>query len=159
MIKNQVSMYLQHKKPGQFIRISFQSFPTLRASYRQKYEICKISEGTFKCKCDYTHTKRYMEREAQRTEPKRVYTQWAEWTEKNIFKKNISNGKEYLSLVTLPKNSNSKTKWFLKNLITGEIEETTKQKIQEMDIVQPSEFNKKESETILVSLENILWIK
>lgn len=148
------------KKPGRYVRVGFQSFPTLRSAYADKYEVRKISETTFKCKCDYTKTKKYIRQEADRTAPKKVVKPWSEWTEKNLYKRKISEPeKEYIAFVPVDKTANTRTKWYVKNLLTNKTIEVTKEQLIQMDIVRPSEFAFNDSPTVTISFDNILWIK
>lgn len=160
MTGNDIRRIMAHKKPGRYVRVRFQSFPTLRSAYTGMYEVRKVSETTFKCKCDYKKTKKYIRQEAERTEPKKVVKPWAEWTEKNLYKRKISEPeKEYVSFVPIDKTANTHTKWYVMDLATGKTIEVTKEQLIEMDIVRPSEFTFNDSPTVTISFENILWIK
>lgn len=160
MTGNEIRRIMAHKKPGRYVRVGFQSFPTLRSAFVGEYEVRKVSETTFKCKCDYKKTKKYIRQEAERIEPKKVIKPWAEWTEKNLYKRKISEPeKEYIAFVPVDKTANTRTKWYLKNLSTGKTTEVTKEQLLQMDIVRPSEFAFNDSPTVTISFDNILWIK
>ena len=57
---------------------------------RPLYQVTKETMNTFKYGVKLANVKRYQAREAARTEPKKVYKQWAEWEVENVLKKNIN---------------------------------------------------------------------
>lgn len=72
---------LNKKKKGQFIRLSYRSDldKQVKAAAKALYSVDKVSVGTFKYGCDLRRVKRYQEREAARTTPKREVVEWARW--------------------------------------------------------------------------------
>ena len=58
-------------------------------------------------------------------------------------------------MITLPKNSNAKSVYFVTDKQTGERREITRDELRIMDIMQPSFFNKESTETVLIPIENI----
>lgn len=58
-------------------------------------------------------------------------------------------------MITLPKNSNTKSVYFVTDKQTGERREVTREELRIMDIMQPSFFNKEPTETVLIPVENI----
>ena len=157
MKKEVLLQILAGKKKGQFTRVHYTSDleKNVRASARMLYKVEKESTTTFKYGCDLRNVKRYQEREAARTEPKKVVTQWQEWLIPSVLKRNINTGRVYLSLITLPKNSNANSAYYVTNRETGERVKVTREQLQMMDIMQPSFFTKAASETVLIPIENI----
>lgn len=148
---------LNKKKKGQFIRLSYRSDldKQVKAAAKALYSVDKVSVGTFKYGCDLRRVKRYQEREAARTTPKREVVEWARWLVPSVLKEHVKTGRVYLSLITLPKNSNTKSVYFVTDKQTGERREVTREELRIMDIMQPSFFNKEPTETVLIPVENI----
>ena len=148
---------LNNKKKGQFIRLSYRSDldKQVKAAAKVLYSVEKVSVGTFKYGCDLRRVKRYQEREAARTTPKREVVEWARWLVPSVLKEHVKTKRVYLSLITLPKNSNTKSVYFVTDKQTGERREVTREELRIMDIMQPSFFNKEPTETVLIPVENI----
>lgn len=157
MEKEVLLQILGGKKKGQFVRISYSSDldKSLRASARMLYKVEKNSVATFKYGCDLRRVKRYQEREAARTTPKREVVEWARWLVPSVLKEHVKTGRIYLSLITLPKNNNAKSVYFVTDKQTGERREVSREELRLMDIMQPSFFNREATETVLVPIENI----
>ena len=157
MKKEILLQILGGKKKGQFVRISYTSDldKSLRASARMLYKVEKDSVGTFKYGCDLRNVKRYQAKEAARVTPKKVVTEWNKWIVPSVLKENINTGRVYLSLITLPKNNNAKSAYWVTDRETGERRQVTREELRAMDIMQPSFFNKEPSETVLIPIENI----
>lgn len=149
-------------KRGQFIRVHYKTDLTddMKASMKLLYRVSKETTNTFKYGVDLRNVKRYQEREAARTEPKKVVTAWAKWVDghERVLKENLKTGRLYASFITLPKNSNAHTKYFITTLETGEVTEVTKEELKMSGLMRDSYFNKSSSETVLIPLENIVEI-
>ena len=153
---NSVSRF--HK--GRFVRVHYMTVldDDMRASMRPLYQVTKETMNTFKYGVKLANVKRYQAREAARTEPKKVYKQWAEWEVENVLKKNINTGRLYASFVTLPKNSNAKTQYFVIERDTGKTTQVTKEQLRASGLMRDSYWNKQPSETVLIPIENIFNI-
>ena len=79
MTQERILQILGDKKKGQFIRLSYRSNldKQVKAAAKVLYSVAKVSVGTFKYGCDLRRVKRYQEREAARTTPKREVVEWA----------------------------------------------------------------------------------
>lgn len=148
------------KRKGQFVRI--QSISDLekdvRAAYKLLWRVEKESTGTYKFGCKLANCKRWQEKEAARTEPKREYTSWNHWKDgyQDMIKVNDKTGREYLHLLTVPTHSNSQVQYFVTNLATGERMTVSKEWLQKNDIMQPSYWTRSnDTETVLIALDNI----
>ena len=157
MTQERILQILSDKKKGQFVRLSYKSDldKQVKAAAKALYSVAKVSVGTFKYGCDLRRVKRYQEREAARTTPKREVVEWARWLVPSVLKEHVKTGRVYLSLITLPKNSNAKSVYFVTDKQTGECREITRDELRIMDIMQPCFFNKEPTETVLIPIENI----
>lgn len=143
---------------GRFVRVLFGSEPTLRASAKTLgWKVVKMTVSTFQKGVSLKNVKRYQEQEAARTEPKKVYTQWKEWVIPNLIQRNLTSGKHYLHLVTLPKNSNPKS-YYRVTSPDGETQTMSREQVMALDIVQPSQWAKKESPCLSVNIEHVMDI-
>ena len=130
----------------------------IRAGARGLFKVEKETVCTYKYGCALANVARWKTREEARVEPKKVVTEWARWTTPNVFKEKIKTGRQYLSLITVPHGNNAKSKYFLADLETGKRTEVTKERLYDLDVMQPSYWAEKNSETVLIPVENIIEI-
>ena len=144
---------------GRFVRVLFGSEPTLRASAKTLgWKVVKMTVSTFQKGVSLKNVKRYQEQEAARTEPKKAYKQWKEWVIPNLIQRNLSSDeKYYLHLVTLPKNSNPKS-YYRVTSPDGKTQTMSREQVMALDIVQPSQWAKKESPCLSVNIEHVMDI-
>lgn len=158
MKKEIIEKILENKKGGAFIRVAYKTEPPMKAAAKGLYRVEKYTISTFKCKTNLHNVKRYIAKQAERVEPVKPREPWARWTVPNVFLQNIKSGREYLSLITLPKNSNTRNEYIVYNLASGEQTKVQKSELQEMGIVLPSYWNPSETETVNIPIENIINI-
>ena len=151
---------LSKRQKGTFVRVHYVTDleSKMRAGARSFYKVEKETVCTYKYGCALANVQRYRDRESQRVEPKKVVAEWARWTTPNVFKENIKTGRQYLSLITVPHGNNAKSKYFMTDLATGKRIEVTKEKLQELELMRPSYWTEKNSETVLIPIENIIDI-
>lgn len=157
---NYVAGKLNSRRKGTFVRVHYVTDleSKMRAGARSFYKVEKETVCTYKYGCALANVARYKAREEARVEPKKVVTEWARWTTPNVFKENIKTGRQYLSLITVPHGNNAKSKYFMTDRETGKRIEVTKEKLQELELMQPSYWTEKNSETVLIPVENIIDI-
>lgn len=151
---------LSTKRKGQFIRIRSVSDleKDVGAAHRVFYRVEKESTGTYKFGCKLANCKRWQEKEAARTEPKREYTSWNHWKDgyQDIIKVNDKTGREYLHLLTVPSHSNIQVRYFVIDRATGKRIAVSKEWLQKNNIMQPSYWTRSnDTETVLIALDNI----
>lgn len=157
---NYVAGKLNSRRKGTFVRVHYVTDldGKIRAGARGLFKVEKETVCTYKYGCALANVARWKAREEARVEPKKVVAEWARWTTPNVFKENIKTGRQYLSLITVPHGNNTKSKYFLTDLETGKRTEVTKERLYELDIMQPSYWTEKSSETVLIPVENIIEI-
>lgn len=157
---NYVAGKLNSRRKGTFVRVHYVTDldGKMRAGTRGLFKVEKETVCTYKYGCALTNVARWKAREEARAEPKKVVTEWARWTTPNVFKENIKTGRQYLSLITVPHGNNAKSKYFLTDLETGKRTEVSKERLYELDVMQPSYWTEKNSETVLIPVENIIEI-
>ena len=157
---NYVAGKLNSRRKGTFVRVHYVTDldGKMRAGARGLFKVEKETVCTYKYGCALANVTRYKAREEARVEPKKVVAEWARWTTPNVFKENIKTGRQYLSLITVPHGNNTKSKYFLTDLETGKRTEITKERLYELDVMQPSYWTEKSTETVLIPIENIIDI-
>lgn len=162
MYKSDFLKNVSRFKRGQFIRVHYKIdlVNDMKSSMRPLYQVVKETVNTFKYGVDLHNVKRYQEREAARTEPKKIVTAWAKWVDghERVLKENLKTGRLYASFITLPKNNNARTRYFITTIETGEITEVTKEELELSGLMRESYFNKNSTETVLIPLEDIIEI-
>ncbi len=155
-----VANKLSKRQKGTFVRVHYVTDleSKIRVGARSFYKVEKETVCTYKYGCALANVARWKARQEARVEPKKVVAEWARWTTPNVFKENIKTGRQYLSLITVPHGNNAKSKYFLTDLETGKRIEVTKEKLQELELMQPSYWTEKSSETVLIPVENIIEI-
>lgn len=155
-----VANKLSKRQKGTFVRVHYVTDldGKIRAGARGLFKVEKETVCTYKYGCALANVARWKTREEARVEPKKVVTEWARWTTPNVFKENIKTGRQYLSLITVPHGNNAKSKYFLTDLETGKRTEVTKERLYDLDVMQPSYWTEKNSETVLIPVENIIEI-
>ena len=155
-----VANKLSKRQKGTFVRVHYVTDldGKMRAGARGLFRVEKETVCTYKYGCALANVARWKARQEARVEPKKVVAEWARWTTPNVFKENIKTGRQYLSLITVPHGNNAKSKYFLTDLETGKRTEVTKERLYELDVMQPSYWTEKNSETVLIPVENIIEI-
>ena len=157
---NYVTGKLNSRRKGTFVRVHYVTDldGKMRAGARGLFKVEKETVCTYKYGCALANVARWKAREEARVEPKKIVSEWTRWTTPNVFKENIKTGRQYLSLITVPHGNNAKSKYFLTDLETGKRTEVSKEKLYELDVMQPSYWTEKNSETVLIPVENIIEI-
>lgn len=143
-----------NKRKGQIIRLQWKSEPKLSAMAKKLgYQVEKITESTVRFGVKYDNIKAVQQRkEATGFIRNADYKPWWNWKVPNIIKEHSSKGTLYLTLATLPKNSNSRVKYFVNGA------EVSKEALINMNIVLPSYWKDSVAEVFDVNIENILKI-
>jgi len=137
-------------KKGCFTSIIWQSDVTLRAAYKDSYDIKKVTQGVARLGVNYGHIKEIRERG---TEPQSLpYGAWKKGKENIIIE---HNGGYQLRMT---KTNNFRHKGKVAYYLNGV--EIAKDKLQEMNVVVPSYWDRGGHETPVfnVKLENVLKI-
>ena len=163
MLKSEINAILGKRQAGTFVRVAYVSDcdKDMSAKARFQWKVEKETIGSFRWGCEWQNTKAYKAQEAERIAKGaevRKYTPWNEWETKRVYKRHLTTGRLYLSLMTMG-NANAHSKYYLTDRTTGERKEVTKDEIISMGIMNKSFTSKKPSGTVLIPIENIHWIK
>lgn len=142
-------------KPGTFARVAYVSeLPVAAAFKKQGVVITKETETTGRFGVDYTHIASVISRKATETEDKPKRTNNYEWIVPHRFSHNTNTNKDYVQMTTVPKHSNTKSKYFING------KEATLDEVKPYIIA--SYFSKKPesgNEVRTINVDNIKWIK
>lgn len=146
---------------GQYVSLFYRTEPTLRAAAKMLgYHVYKYTTCTFQKGVSLAHVKRYQAVVAARTEPVRKYEEWKEWEIKNLIQRNKKDpSKRYFFAATVPSHANAKSHYVVR-FPEGKTKIMSKEELMALDIVQPSQFAKREEYTpcISVNIDNIMGI-